>query len=117
MTESNKDMNKADEEIIEILKETFWVKKSRLCDPDDYLKCLILKVFLGLSILGAATCITFKLLGKEVPQGTGEFVSIQLSMFFGFLFIYINSKSENFSVLIFALTWASMTFGFYFGSF
>lgn len=107
-------MNKADEEILGILKETFRRKKGELVDPDDAMAELFLKILLFLSLGILFTSFVMMLAGKEMPSGTQSAIATPISLFFGFLFIHINNKSKNVSVIMFLLTWISMTISLYF---
>lgn len=107
-------LNKADQEIIDILKETFRAKKANeLIDPDELTREWILKVTLALSILAVAVCVVAAALGQDTSTPI-MMASGPIGLFFGLLFMHINNKSENTSIIIFALTWFSMMLGFWF---
>ena len=109
-------MNKADEEILNILKEVFIPNKSALICPDEHFRHWILRVLFLLSIFGILLIIFVKLFSDNDSQGLGSFVSFPIALFFGLLFIHINNKSENFSVLIFILSWVSLVLGLIIGN-
>ena len=106
-------MNKSDKEILKILKETFRKKhQGDLIDPDDAMSEMIIKNSLAISIFGLIVLVIMFLIDKEMPSGTRFIVATLISMFFWFLFMHINNKSENTSIIMFVLTWVSMTLVF-----
>jgi len=105
-------LNKSDEEIIGILRETFLNQGNELLTPDDHTRNLILRLLLGVSVFGWVSKMAMWIAGKDVSD-MSEIIALPTSIFFGFLFIHINNKSENFSLLIFGLTWVSIVLGFY----
>ena len=106
-------MNKSDEEVIRILIETFRKKgKNELIDPDDAMVEWILKFLLVLSAFIVITGLILYVFGKDIPSR--QFTASPITLFFGFLFLHLNSKSENFSVIMFFLTWFSMMLGLHF---
>ena len=109
-------MNKADEEILSILKEVFTPNKNALISPDEHFRHWILRVLLLLSVFGILVIIIAKLFSDNPSSGLGSFVSFPIALFFGLLFIHINNKSENFSVLIFILSWVSLVIGLLVGN-
>ena len=109
-------MNKADEEILSILKEVFVPNKKALISPDEHFRHWILRVLLLMSVLGILEIIILKLFTENGASNLGSFVSFPIALFFGLLFIHINNKSENFSVLIFILSWVSLVVGLFVGS-
>ncbi len=109
-------MNKADEEILEILKEVFVPNKKALISPDEHFRHWILRVLLLMSVLGIIEIIILEIFADNGSTGLGSFVSLPIALFFGLLFIHINNKSDNFSVLIFILSWLSLVIGLFIGS-
>ena len=109
-------MNEADKEILSILKEVFVPNKQALISPDEHFRHWILRVLLLLSVLGILEIIILKLFTENAASNLGSFVSLPIALFFGLLFIHINNKSENFSVLIFILSWVSLVVGLFVGS-
>ena len=108
-------MNKADEEILQIIKKTFRkIPKNKFIDPDEVLNVKIIKEIFFLSLLSIAVWATILVSGNEIEAWFRVVIATLISVFFGFLFIHINNKSENQSVIMFALTWISMTLGLYF---
>ena len=107
-------MNKADREIIKILKETFRRKKGELYDPDDLMREGFIKGSLVLSLISISVCVVSFLATNETPEGMKLLASGPIGIFFGVLFFQLNLKSENPSVILFALTWISMMLGFWF---
>lgn len=104
-------MNEADEEILAILKETFRSKKGELIDPDEAMRELFLKLLLGMSVLGIATWVITAVFDYESSQSIHPIAATPISLFFGLLFIHINNKSKNSSVIVFALTWVTVVLG------
>ena len=110
---NNIEMNKSDKEILKILKETFRKKhQGDLIDPDDAMSEMIIKNLLAISIFGLIVLVIMFLIDKEMPSDTRFIVATPISMFFWFLFMHINNKSENTSIIMFVLTWVSMTLVF-----
>ena len=108
-------MNKADQEILDILKETFRKKsKEDLIDPDDAMAQNILKGLLALSVFGICARLLLLIFGNDTPLLSQPIVATPIAFFFGLLFIHINNKSENPSIIMFVLTWVSMVIGLYF---
>jgi hypothetical protein len=108
-------MNHVDQEIFQILKETFRLKKKgELIDPDDLLAKGIIKWTLAASTLGIVIWIFLPLFGYEVPSMMKLIVGGPIGGFFGFLFLHLNNKVKNTSLILFVLTWFSMMFGYYF---
>jgi hypothetical protein len=108
-------MNHVDQEIFQILKETFRLKKKgKLIDPDDLLAEGIIKWTLAASTLGIVIWIFLPLFGYEVPSMMKLIVGGPIGGFFGFLFLHLNNKVKNTSLILFVLTWVSMMFGYYF---
>ena len=102
-------MNKVDEEILSILKETFRKKSAtELHDPDEATKEFILKFLLFFTLIFLVLRIAF---GDEVSAHLGSISATMSSIFFGILFIHINNKLEEPSIIMFGLTWLSLTFG------
>mgnify|MGYP003389806437 CR=1 FL=1 len=109
------DMNKADQEILGILKETFRRKNNdELIDPDDAMAESILKGLLALSVFGMSVRLFLYFLNKDTVWVSQPFVATPIAFFFGFLFIHLNNKSENPSVILYFLTWFSMVIGMFF---
>jgi len=101
-------MNKADKEIIKILKETFRSKKNDIFyDPDELMREFFLKILLTFSILSLILLVISKLQGGEL-SGIKMMTSGITTVFFGILSIHLNNKSENFSLILFGITFISM---------
>jgi len=108
-------MNHVDQEILQILKETFrQKKKGELIDPDDLMAEGIIKWTLAASVLGIVIWVFLPLFGYEVPSMMRQIVGGPIGGFFGVLFLHLNNKAKNTSLIMFVLTWASMMFGVYF---
>ena len=108
-------MNKADEEILEILRHTFRrVPKTELIDPDEVLQINLVKGFLLLSLFSLAAFFLLLFTGKEIDFTFRAIIASPITVFFGLLFFRLNQKSENPSVILFFLTLLSMTLGLYF---
>jgi carbon starvation protein CstA len=108
-------MNKVDEELLGILKEIFRRKrKDEFLDPDDVIAESILKWLLALSVFSICVRLLLSIFEKDTSLLSQPVVATPIAFFFGLLFIHINNKSENPSVIMFALTWVSMVIGLYF---
>ncbi len=105
-------LNKADQEILNILKETFLSKNVQPMSSDEHLRLLILRSFLYVSLFGLLMKAILWFLGEDV-SGLSKIISMPIALFFGFLFLHINNKSENTSVIIFGLTWVSIVLALY----
>ncbi|MGV0035904.1 MAG: hypothetical protein ACNYPE_13425 [Candidatus Azotimanducaceae bacterium WSBS_2022_MAG_OTU7] len=107
-------MNKTDEEILLILKETFRnKKKDMIYDPDDLMREWMIKMFLWLSLFMIAVGIVMFIFGKDVPSDYLQLTGVPVGIFFGLLFLHLNNKVENPSAILFVLTWVSMMAGLY----
>ena len=105
-------LNKADEELLSILKDTFLTKKDSFYSQDEYAKAWILRALLATLVFSVSIKTLLALFGQDVSEFP-PVASTVGTIFFGFLFLHINSKSENFSVIVFVLTFVSMVVGFY----
>lgn len=105
-------LSNSDKEIIDIIKEISRSKKNDIYyDPDELLKHIILKVFFFLIL---SICVLFLDFILEIDNTSFKLLVAPLgTIFFGALFLYINSKSENFSLIMAFLTIISMWVGIY----
>lgn len=74
-------MNKADEKVLAILKETFRSKKGELYDPDEFLSEQMLKGFLALSIVGMLAWIIVSLSVQQPSSELKQFVAVPITIF------------------------------------
>ncbi|EJG1717105.1 hypothetical protein [Vibrio parahaemolyticus] len=105
----------SDKEILEILKGQKG-KQSELIDPDELLRRFFLKAFFFMSLLGLLAVVVMDFTGVEDVGIVADISAMFFALFFGCLTLYINSKSENFSVLTALFTIASLLLGYYLGS-
>ena len=105
-------LNKADREILKILKVTFLTKNIQPMESDENLRLWILRSLLALTVFGLSMKAVYWLSDIDV-SGLSEILSMPIALFFGFLFLHINNKSENASIIVFGLTWVSIMLGLY----
>lgn len=79
-------MNKADKEIIEILKEIFMPNKKALISPDENFRHWILRVLLLMSVIGIIGVIILEIFVDNGATGIGSFVSLPIALFFRLLY-------------------------------
>jgi hypothetical protein len=99
-------MTEADREIIEIVKELFCNKNSKLTDPDDRLQDHIVKQTIYLAILCTVILVPIQIFG-DVVHIKGVLSGV-VSLAFTFLFFHLNIKSKNPSLILYILTWLSL---------
>ena len=112
----HQNMSEIDKEIILILKDLFQNKKNEYIDPDDYLRKQIVKWSIYLAMFSLLAFMPMKLLDKSVPAGMNSFISLNFAVAFTLLFIHINNKSQNPSLIMYGLTWLSLMISLYFTS-
>jgi hypothetical protein len=101
-------MTEADREIVQILKELFRSKKNELVDPDDHLQEIIVKSTIYLAIFGVIILFLIKFLGSAESTHIGDFLSGIIGVAFTLLFIHLNIKSKNPSIILYVSTWLSL---------
>jgi|GEM_PF-2789420 len=106
-------LNKADQEILEILKEVFLTKNCNPLTSDEHFRLWLIRALCATSAFGVIARGIVGFSGKEMPIELSVAISSQIAMFFGVLFLHINNKSENTSLIIFALTWISIVLGLF----
>lgn len=106
-------MNKADQEILEILKHIFQLKIVRPMVSDANLRLWIIRSLFITSILCILLRIIWGLLEKEVTSDFSALINTPIAFFFTLLFLHINNKSENSSLIMLILTWASLIISLY----
>ena len=106
-------LNRIDQEILDILKETFLTKNIQPMASDEHMRLWIIRSFFVVSVFGLITRVILGLLGKEIPAELSAAFSLPIALFFGVLFLHINNKSENTSLIIFVLTWMSIVVALY----
>ena len=106
-------LNKVDEEIIQILREAFLSKVGSPLASDHATRIWMLRACFYTALLSIFMRVTLGLAGREVTAEMSVIYATPIAYFFGLLFIHINNESENTSILVFALTWLSITVGLY----
>jgi hypothetical protein len=106
-------LNKVDEEILAILKEIFLTKNIQPLTSDEHMRLWIIRSLLAVSVFGLIVRVFLWLMGKEFSAEFSALVSMPIALFFGLLFIHINNKSENTSLIVFVLIWISIVVGLY----
>jgi len=107
-------MSEIDTEIISIIKELFRSKKNELVDPDDLLREKIVKTSIYLAMLFSFTVLVLEFLNHELTSSIYTMTSVTIAVAFTLLFIHINNKSKNPSLIMFGLTWFSLMLTLYF---
>jgi len=106
-------LNKVDQEILGILKVVLLTKRVNPMQSDDHMRLWIIRSFFALSVLAILARAISGFFGQEVTDITSAAANMPIAIFFGALFLHINNESENTSLIIFALTWASIVIGLY----
>ncbi len=106
-------LNKADKEILHILKEIFLTKKVRPIQSDDHFRIWLVRMYFYVGVLCLMLRLGIWISGQEIDAQTSSFLSLNIAMFFGVLFLYINHKSESGSIIVFSLTWLSILCSLY----
>lgn len=106
-------MNKADKEVLEILKDIFQLKRVRPFESDDNIRLCYIRMFFLISIITLIVRITFSFSTNEITAEFSAILNTQIAIFFTLLFLQLNNKSENPSLIIFGLTWLSLMFSLY----
>jgi len=109
-------MNNIDKEIISILKEVFRSKKNEYVDPDELLKETIVKWSIYLALASVIVLFPLKFLGGVLPTEGNALISTLFTVAFSLLFVHLNNKSKNPSLIMYGLTWSSLMCTFYFAS-
>ncbi|GAA0289949.1 hypothetical protein GCM10009128_05440 [Psychrosphaera haliotis] len=101
-------MTEADKEIIVILKELFGNKSNELVDPDELLRENIVKWSIYLAVFGLLTLLPIKIISSADLSATSSIFSSIAGVAFTLLFIHLNVKSKNPSIILYGLTWLSL---------
>jgi hypothetical protein len=109
-------MTEADKEIVQILKELFRSKKNELVDPDDLLQEKIVKSTIYLALICILVLLPIKLIGNAETTNVDGILSGVIGMAFTLLFIHLNIKSKNPSIILYVLTWLSLMISLWFAS-
>jgi len=109
-------MNNIDKEIISILKEIFRSKKNEYVDPDELLKETIVKWSIYLALVLVIVLFPSKFLGGVLATEGNALISTLFTVAFTLLFVHLNNKSKNPSLIMYGLTWFSLMCTFYFAS-
>ena len=103
----SKVITEADKEIISILKELIRKKESHeLIDPDDLLREKFIKTFGLMALILIILSVVSKILGQG-QEGLGLISSTTFTLFFMILFMHLNNKSKNPSIILYVLTFLS----------
>ena len=102
-------INKTDKEIIYILKNIFQLKLINPLESDDNMRLWLIRSFFMLSIISLIVKMIHEFLNNEVNYCLSQSLNFPIAMFFTLLFLHINNKLENTSLIIFILTWLSFT--------
>lgn len=109
-------MTEADREIVEIIKELFRSKKGQLIDPDDLLREQIVKWSIYMAIFCSVTLVPIKIIGSSADEHINGLLSGIIGVAFTLLFIHLNIKSKNPSLILYVLTWLSLMVGLWVAS-
>jgi len=80
-------LNKADKEILEILKVVFLTKNIRPIPSDHHMRIWIIRSLFGVSLLILITRLFLGLQGEKLPAEISSFFSMPIALFFG-VFVY-----------------------------
>jgi len=106
-------MNKIDQEIIEILKDVFQLKRVHPIESDHKLRLWMIRSFFLVSIIGLSGRVIMAVMGQEITAEYSAMVNTPIAIFFTLLFLHINNEVEESSLIIFGLTWLSLMFSLY----
>lgn len=106
-------LKKVDKEILSILKETFLTRNIHPLASDEHLRLWIIRSLLIVSVLGFVVRVIIGFSGEEISSEFSSFLSFPIALFFGVLFLHVNNKSENTSLIVFVLTWISIVLSLY----
>ncbi len=106
-------MNKADQEILEILKEIFQLKRIRPLESDDNFRLWVIRSFFLTSIIVLIVRIIYEFSENEITADFSVLIDTPIVIFFTTLFLQINNKSENPSLIILVLSWVSLMLSLY----
>ena len=101
-------MTEADKEIIDVIKELFRNKNNEFIDPDELLREQIVKWSIYLAVFGLLTLLPIKIFGSPDLPAASSMLSGIVSVAFTLLFIHLNVKSKNPSIILYVLTWLSL---------
>ena len=101
-------MTEADKEIVGILKELFRNKNNEFVDPDELLREHIVKWSIYLAVFGLLILLPIKIYGSTDLSAASSILSGIVGVAFTLLFIHLNVKSKNPSIILYALTWLSL---------
>lgn len=101
-------MTEADREIIGIVKELFRSKKSELIDPDTLLQEQIVKWSIYMAVFCVVTLVPIKIFGSTGGEHINRLLSGVIGVALTLLFIHLNIKSKNPSLILYILTWLSL---------
>ena len=107
-------MTEADREIIEIVKALFRSKKGKLIDPDDLLREQIVKWSIYMAIFCVVTLVPAKIFGSSDAEHINGFLSGVIGVACTLLFVHLNIKSKNPSLILYVLTWLSLMVSLWF---
>lgn len=106
-------LNKTDKEILVILKEVFSIKNSNPLASDDNMRLFIIRSLFLTSVVTLIARVSLWASNAEVNAEYSAIVALPIALFFGVLFLHINNKVKNTSLIIFVLTWISIVLGLY----
>lgn len=106
-------LNKVDEEILSILKETFLAKNIRPLTSDHHMRIWLIRMFFAVTIFGLLTRVILRFQEEKISTEFSSLLSLPITFFFGTLFLHINNESENTSLIVFVITWVSIVIALY----
>lgn len=101
-------MTEADREIIAIVKELFRNKKGELIDPDALFQEQIVKWSIYIAVFCVVALVPVKMFGSSGGEYINKLLSVVIGVGFTLLFIHLNIKSKNPSLILYVLTWLSL---------
>lgn len=101
-------INKTDQEILEILKEVFQLKRINPLNSDDNLRLWIIRSLFLISFVSIIYKAFYFFSDNKIDSTYSEIINTPIAIFFTLLFLHINNKSENSSLILFVLTWLSL---------
>lgn len=106
-------LSDADKEILKILKEVFQTRRVNPLQSDDNMRLCIIRSTFFVSALSLFTRLVLAFNGDVLTAQELAMFNTPIAFFFTVLFLHINNKSENTSIIIFVLTWIPLIISIY----
>ena len=91
-----------------LASEVFFTKGIKPLDSDEHLRFIIIRAFFGLSLLSIIVRFSIWVMGQSISAKESAMFMLPLTFFLTMLFLHINNKAENPSLIVLGLTWLSL---------